>query len=292
MLALFLVLGIGCTRGEIEKPRPPDLGGVTAGYFAPTGELTDANASEVVLALESKLTAGGGLCGWTGAEDLLCAGMADCPLQGCAGVSFIFEAVDALGFELPDPDAGMVDAGADDGASPILGGIALRGEGFARIHRICPGDVAAPEPDEDRNGAVDLTLGFSDDGIDPIVWGNLQRCRFAVASPTGGAPLEVLLDGTIALVLADGPWKPRDGIRPIFVIDGSGMVGTDRASVTVDFQVDLVDAELRTRVALADGSTFLFFVTTDRAGLRAGGVEWTCDFGGRTCSDGTRTVSF
>jgi hypothetical protein len=290
---LAFLLSAGCTEDEVDKPTPPDLSDQTAGYFAPGGELTDDNADDVVLALESKLTAGGALCGWTGAEDLLCAGMKDCPLHGCAGVSFIFEAVDALGFEVPSGDAGMVDAGtpSDDG-SFALGGIELQGEGFARLHRICPGDVVAPEPDEDLNGAIDLVLGFTDDGLDPVVWGNFAQCRFAVPSPIGKKDLELVLDGNIALVLDDGPWLPRDGIHPVFVIDGSGTVGGDPTSVRVDFQLDLADAELRTNVVLADGSTFLFFVSTSRAGFRAGGVEWICDFGGRTCTDGTRTVSF
>jgi hypothetical protein len=284
---LLLLAAAGCTEPKVEKPTPPDVSGVVAGYFSPTGALTDENAGDVVLALEAKLTAGGQLCGWTGATDLLCAGQPDCPLAGCAGVSFLFEAIDEFGFELPDARA----SGETDAGVPEIAGIELRGDGFVRVHTICPGDVEAPEPDEARNGAVDLVLGFTDDGIDPVVWGDLSACRFGVPSPLG-ADIELVLDGTVAVILSEGPWTRAEGVRPVVRVDGSGTADGETVTVEVDFQLDLLEAELATSVSLADGSSFLFYARTDRAGFRDGSTEWTCDFGGMTCTDGTRTVSW
>lgn len=284
----FLLL-LGCTDGEVDKPEPPDLADTVAPYREQTAVLTDESAADAVAALESRLTAGGDLCGWAGVDELLCDG-ADCPLNGCEGISEALDVLDLLG-ELEAADAGVPDAGPPDGGTadagpPLLGDVELVGEGYARIHRICPGALDAPTPDE-ANGYLEMVVGFTDEGLDPIVWGEAHACVVRVADET------FTFDGSVALAVDDRPWELGPDLAPVVVIDAEGRNGSTTVRVRLDLQVDLAERGIALGLELDSGETLEFFARADAKGFRAANGEWACDFGGRTCSDGAgNTVSW
>lgn len=272
------LLAAACEPIGVDKPQPPDVSALVAGYRAPTGVLTDANAQTVVDALEAKLSIGEAVCGWDAAADLVCAGDPACPLRTCEGLTDLLGAID----EVIAPES---DAGPAEDAGPRAGDVVLRGEGFVRVTRICPGDGPEPVPDE-ANGKMELTLGFTDRGIDPVVWGTVEECLLRVQE-------SVRVQGDVVLVLGDGPWRPSDPFSPLFQLEGNAETADLELTVAFDFGFDLDAQELRLRFATDAGEGFVFFVGLDATGFRAaGGIEWTCHFGAQTCTSDGLSVSW
>jgi hypothetical protein len=278
-LALAALVAAACEPIGVDKPKPPDVSLLVAGYREPSGVLNDANVAGAIDALEAKLGLGEAVCGWDAAVDLLCAGDPDCPLRQCEGLTDVIGAVD----DLLGTDDG--DAGPTADAGPTIEDIHLRGEGFLRVTRICPGDLAEPVADADANGVMELVAGFTDRGVDPIVWGTVDRCLLRLVT-------SVRIDGSVVLVLGDGPWLPSDPFAPIVRIEGSATVGDTRGSIGFDFAFDLEGEELSLRFDLPDGSGLVFFVGLSAAGFRTAEGEWQCDFGARTCTDGGQSLSW
>jgi len=276
---LVALLCPGCRPPEADKPEPPDVGGLVAAYAPPTSPLDGDSAAAATAALESRITSEGQLCGWLGVDDLRCAGTADCPLNGCEGISAVvdvFEVLEGVG----GSDGGT--APEDAGGTPTIEGVVLEGTGFVRITRICPGTGPEPVPDE-ANGTLDLVVGFTSDGIDPVTWGDAEGCLFTVLD----AP--VRLDGGVRLILGDGEraWLPRDGFAPVVAIHGELDTGGETTSLATDFRVDPLRGELSTSLELPSGDHLHFFVRPGAAGFRAADGEWTCDFSERRCDDGS-----
>jgi len=79
----------------------------------------------------------------------------------------------------------------------------------------------------------------------------------------------------------------------VVVLDVEGRHGGSTVRVTLDLQVDLGERGIALGLELDGGETLVFFARADAKGFRAANGEWTCDFGGRTCSDGAGgTVSW
>ncbi len=281
-LAAALVVAAACTKVDIDKPTPPDVSDLVAAYAEPTGAFTDSNGGEVVGTLDERLVAGSVLCGWDPAADLLCAGEPECPLAGCLGIEDGVEALEEA-FGIAGSDAGP----AEDAAPPRAADIVLRGRGFVRLHRICPGAGPEPVADERANGALDLVVGFSDRGLDPVVWGTAERCLVPALVP-------VRFESEIVLVFGDGPWNPARGISFLFRMTGEADLGDGGGGLEVasDFGLDLDQRELTVAVTIADGSRFVFFARPGATGFLAANGEWTCDFGARTCAAGADSVSW
>jgi hypothetical protein len=55
------------------------------------------------------------------------------------------------------------------------------GDGFGRVTRICDGWGPEPTPDDPANGHLALTFTFDVTHIDPVVWGNAERCLYSLA---------------------------------------------------------------------------------------------------------------
>ena len=186
----------------------------------------------------------------------------------------------------------------------------MEGVGFFRITRICNGWGEKPVPDKGANGVVQVTAVFSDEGFDPVVWGEFADCRHRTASaeaPPGvepseagdGAPARLhLLDGEISIHTGDlltGVAYPAMD----YVIEFDGAIDSDGELFDGNLGLRFVDGG-RVEVNLDVEQGNLVYFTTQAAsepatqGFRAANGEWICNFEVRQCvseEDGT-TIAF
>jgi hypothetical protein len=252
-----------------DKPEAPDMSALVSAYAAPTADFDEQAASDVAALLESRV-----------------ASLVD---------------IDELGAWMEDTLASL---GDDAMAAPRLAAapgasigmrrqaVTLSGDGFARIERICSGFGAMAPIDRDANGTFDLTAGFSDSGLDPVVWGRAVDCH----QEADGA--EMLADGAVSLYVGTNLQVGELDATPILfqltvfslIVDGEEIL----AAEGFDFQVcrgetgACVPGHFELLLDLGTDRTLVFYIDSARVsgGFRAANGLWDCDFAGLTCSDG------
>ena len=285
VLVAFAVIACGQTD-PIEKPIPPDMSGLIEAYRNPTGEL-DADALNGVVTEITEL-----LGDVDTAEEL---------------VAILEEIVDeALA---PDPEQALTGVlatgGPDVQTAESVGtrrqGVTVQGDGFIAIRHICDGFGPDPDIDEDENGVIRLEATFSEQGVDPIVWGVLEQCKYMSGES------ELLLDGEANLHLGTLGALNLDqeevAAAPILFelamrvdVDSETLLDEgldfrvcreagDPASQDTDTQC--LGAGVEIKVDLEDGTHVILFVDKDSTagGVRASNVIWGCSFATDECTD-------
>jgi hypothetical protein len=257
-----------CDGDEREKPRAPDLQPLVDAYAAPTRDFDAQAAVEVQELVERKVRA---LVDMTGVVDLL------------------EDALGSLGEEPAELTAGLT--------AGLRRGIVLEGEGFARITRICSGHgTPAPPVDRDANGVLELTAGYTEDGLDPVIFGGAAACK----EQLGGKQL--VIDGGIALYVGDNLKLADLPASPVlFQLDGFALSvdGTERLAGGFDFQVcrgdtsSCVPGNFELLLGLPGERTLVLFIDlADKSGgFRAANGRWDCDFLAGTCQMGGATIA-
>jgi hypothetical protein len=255
--ALAAVAAIGCSEPERDKPEPPDMSELVEGYTNPTRAFDDTAAAEIETLLEQRFA------------DLLDAlGIAD----------FVEDVFASLG--------------EDDDEAARFAPVDLEGSGYARITRICSGHGdPAPPVDQDANGFLALTVGYTEDGLDPIVFGGATDCREQLGDTELVVRGDVNLYIGTNLTVADA--EARDS--PIlFQLAGFELVvdGTSVLDGGFDFQVcrgtesTCVDGYVELLFDLGGGTLVLFIDPETKAGgFRGSNGVWTCDFLGQECTN-------
>ncbi|HWO18286.1 MAG TPA: hypothetical protein VNO30_05905 [Kofleriaceae bacterium] len=267
-LTLAGTLGGACAGDEREKPRAPDLQPLVDAYAGPTRDFDAQAAAEVEELVERKV---GALVDMTGVADLI---------------------EDALG-SLGEEPAGLT-AGLTAG---LRRGVVLEGEGFARVTRICSGHgTPAPPVDRDANGVLELTAGYTEDGLDPVIFGGAAACKEQVGQR------QLVVEGGIALHIGDNLKLSDLPASPVlFQLAGFALSvdGTERVAGGFDFQVCRGDAascvpgNFELLLGLPGERTLVFFIDlADKSGgFRAANGRWDCDFLAGTCQSGGATVT-
>jgi hypothetical protein len=262
--ALAAALAGACAGEAREKPPAPDLQPLADAYAAPTRDFDAQAAAEVQELVERKVRA---LVDMTGVVELL---------------------EDALG-SLGEEPAGLT-------AGPRRG-VVLEGEGIARITRICSGHgTPAPPVDRDANGFLELTAGYTEEGLDPVIFGGAAACKEQI----GGKQL--VIDAGVALHIGDNLKLADLPASPIlFRLDGLALSvdGTERLAGGLDFQVcrgetaSCVSGNFEVLLGLPGERTLVLFIDlADRSGgFRAANGRWDCDFLAGTCQSGGATVT-
>jgi hypothetical protein len=254
---MLVVIAACAAEEERVKPEAPDMTALVAAYASPTANFNSDGAIEVQQLVEDKVRA---LIDF----DVIVDGMQ--------------QALEALGEE-----------GAPSFAPRRA--IALEGEGFARVQRICTGfGDPAPPIDKEANGFLELTVGYSDGGLDPVVFGGATACR----EQAGGVQMEVA--GDVHLFVGEGT-----GITELasttflfelasfsFAVDGTEVI-----TGGFDFEIcrgettACVPGHVGILLTLGSGTTLVFFVdlTTKTGGFRAADGVWTCNFLSGECTD-------
>ena len=262
--ALAGALAGGCAGEEREKPRAPDLQPLADAYAAPTRDFDAQAAAEVQELVERKVRA---LVDMTGVVDLI---------------------EDALG-SLGEEPAGLT--------AGLTRGVVLEGEGFARITRICSGHgTPAPPVDRDATGVLELTAGYTEDGLDPVIFGGAAACKEQLGQR------QLAIDGGVALHVGDNLKLEDLPASPVlFQLAGFALAidGTERLAGGFDFQVcrgdtsSCVPGNFELLLGLPGERTLVLFIDlADKSGgFRAANGRWDCDFLAGTCQSGGATVT-
>jgi hypothetical protein len=256
MRRLALIVMTACAAEEVrDKPVAPDMSELIASYATPTANFDLQGATELQPFVEDKVSA---------------------LIDFDAIVDRIQEAIEALN---------------DDGASLLpTRSIVLEGEGTARVQRICTG-FGDPEPpiDKDANGFLELTVGYSNDGLDPVVFGGATACQEQV----GGVRMEVAGDVNLFVGVGTGITELAATTFLFQLANFSFLVNdVERISGGFDFEVcrgeqtACVPGHVGMLFTLGSGSTLIFFVdlTTKTGGFRAADGVWTCNFPTGECT--------
>lgn len=277
-LHVGVVLGVvwvcgasGCVAPQPEpKPEAPSMTQTLRSFEAPGADLTPSNVVEAVNELIARNTV----------------------LELLGVESLVLDTLD----DVDDAEAeGQQQA---SGLRTVEQGIELGGEGFVRVSRICDGWGEEPSADP-SHGAMRLVVPFTDDRLDPVVWGFFDECQF-------------VSDGE-ELLLGRGSEGKIGDVR---FSAGAGTALGDVGSVPLVFELDLaytvlneegVGETLRAQVEFrvepsSGGAPEILLPVGDEAltarlveggvSIRAANGEWECDLEARQCSAGDDSFSF
>jgi hypothetical protein len=234
---LTFLAATACGR-DIEKPRAPDMSPLVAAYATPDAdfdERTSAALPESVLATLK-----------------------------------IVDALDALRDTVLELQATISPEGEPAAAAVDIGGFSVEADGYFRIDRRCNG--WSDESRREDPGRQAFTVGFSEVGIDPVVWGDSVGCR------------ETILGGQ---VLLDGSLRIHVGQKEQVLVAIEAHVERDQEVILdggLDFQVCLPASttcpagRIEVLVPTPDDRHLVYFVDAGRltAGFRAANGTFDC----------------
>lgn len=237
------LLGVAaCGTPPIDKPRAPDMGELIAAYSAPDAAFDSSAADEITLAIAA-------------VDELL----ARTNLRG----------------QLVDVLADVLNQATD--LSNVDGDFTFEADGYMRLTRICAGWTQPARPDRVLNGALLVTATFSQDGLDPIVWGSAETCRYSV----GDVPIELDQVGpsgdAVSVYWGSGPSEQEVSERTLLVdLNLEASIEGERLPLDIDFR-SLVDGTLEYRIPRPDGSLIAHVGSDDGVTLRAIEGTYVCD---------------
>ena len=156
-----------------------------------------------------------------------------------------------------------------------------------------------PIPDP-VNGNMQLTVGFQDQTVDPVVWGSFNLCRYLAngdqiqiggnGSATSG-PINCYFGGSV-------PWGMVGQTAMLFAVDFSvelnGVANLLQQAFRIDPLLDTIELLQNT----SEGDLFVLLSASDPSltqivSVRAKNGRFACDETQRTCtSDSGATVTF
>lgn len=254
-LALFAA---GCAEkaGEVDKPDAPDMSALVEAYLSPDGVFNDDLAQDILDAARA-------------VRDLVEALGVDDAILDALETAFDFDA------------GGGEGEGEGEGIAAI--GEMIEGDGYLEVTRICNGWGAEPEPDPE-NGTIALVVGFTEAGIDPVIWGDAADCEYRL----GDARVRIDAGGVeddwdVRLWVGDSITFESFGESPIIIdVDLAAAIDDVADVADFDFQVDPATGAIEVRVEAGGG-----FVAVSVAGetwrIRASNGEFDCDPVDETC---------
>lgn len=200
-----VALCLGCAE-DIVRPEPPDLSGLVQQYQQPSGTVTAQTARQVIDQAATELGLVDNIDGLIDLVEAIIAG------PGAAAQS----SEDGLMVERNGLTVGQTDVSAD---------------GWLVYHRICPTASGTGV-----RGRLRMTMLANLEGIEPVVWGRADDCRFDGSTIDGGIALHLdFVEGGIGgvIVRIDGRVKLGDTL-----LDGRFTVAWSEAAVVthVDLQ--------------------------------------------------------
>ncbi len=142
---------------EVEKPVAPQMQALLDAYSMPTGVLTVATLLELAAGIPPRIASVDAI-----QLDQRVIGAAQAALRQLQERRSMVVA--------PQPS---LREGVAVAAEPLT----VEGQGYLEVTRICDGWGALPVPDW-NNGYMQLTVGFTEQGVDPVIWGGLTLCKY------------------------------------------------------------------------------------------------------------------
>ena len=258
-LAALAALAVvpACRKETIDKPDAPPMADVLDAFASPTGTFDAATAAAVRQSIDDA------------ASGLLGAGVTD----------RIVSAIDDAVRQAQSSGKSTTKAGS---VAPR----AFSGDGFGRVTRLCDGWAAEPVPDDPANGHLVLTFTFDVTHLDPVIWGNADRCLYTIGGKRlrldrGPSPDDLRLyvgERTTVEALATTPL--------VLALDVAATI--DDKPVTSKLAVRFVykAALLEVLVPVTDGSVVVTVSGTNVQGVRAKNGTFQCDVATRRCTGG------
>jgi hypothetical protein len=258
----FAALALSACGGQpIDKPKAPDMTALVAAYETPEGTFDEAT----VAALTAELLERAPIVQRLG-FDVSIAGVVD-------------QAVD----ESDDPSKETTSVpGSGSEVAADEGGSLLQGNGYLVITRICDG-WSSPAVAAQENGAMALNAGFTEDGLDPVVWGTLTECKYlfdGTQVTVGGRGNDD--DGDVRLHLAE---KDLLSHPLLFDLDAEVTLGSDPPR-EVDFDFRILPGEgFELRLPATNGHVVVQVADGQLGTIRADNGDFTCDLSAATCTN-------
>lgn len=239
----------GCTEKlPEEKPPAPDMSAVISAYQKPTLSIDSSNLASIA---SSTIPIGSSV------QELL---------------ALVTQAEAAISQGASAQDQKSQSRGA---WQPGLQTQAVDGDAFMKVHRICPGWVPG-EPPNEANGAVDLIVGLTEDGFDPVIWGTSTACKLG----TGSASMQV--NGTLSLFIGDNTgFDSLETTKQLFQLSVDLIKGESTEHVETDFRLGPDSIEYR---VFAGDAFAVYFEEAGLRGYRAANGKFTCDFENQKCA--------
>jgi hypothetical protein len=272
LVALIALAAAACAPDIPDKPRAPDMSALVAAYRTPTAPLDQVTGDELIGRVVDRLELTDALGALEGVVD-----------------------------DVLDPAIAEGEPAEEGGAvARKTGGnrnVTTEGDGYLQIRHVCRGFGAMPPVARLANGALEATVGFTEAGLDPVVWGTFTTRESVIGDR------EVLIDGVLEIYLGESLQVDHFGDSPLLfslaaevAVDGETM-----AAPAFDFQVcprgasDCPGGTLEILVATPGGEHMTFFLDPGRStgGFRASNGLWSCDLdeAGATCrQDGAEPV--
>jgi hypothetical protein len=239
---------------EVDKPAAPDMAPIVASYDKPAGTLDAETLRRAIPLAQTRSVLVTATDIYTALQDGLNAGA----------------------------ETYRQEHGAQSG---------FESAGWLRVTRICNGlsDTPAPDP---ANGQLVLTMGFTEQGLDPVIWGGATACQYRIGGKN--------------IVLADAS-SAQFGLR---VWIGTSLTFAQLASAPAILALDLVatvdgavsDARFDFRIGDATTPVELRFdgtggdviagvhAATSNLAFRAVNGNFECDLPTQTCVSQTGVV--
>ena len=169
---VFLLLASSSCASKpepIDKPEPPDMSDVVVRFEQPTGTFDAAGAQRILDAYAAQATQ-----------------VTELGLHESVVESLRTSLDEAL---RESKETQSFDPSLRDGepTATAQAALSLHANGTIGIRRICDGWEVMPAPDPD-NGSLSLRVNFSEQGLDPVVWGRSVSLSLPGASgcPSAG----------------------------------------------------------------------------------------------------------
>ncbi|HEY4160142.1 MAG TPA: hypothetical protein VGM29_18645, partial [Polyangiaceae bacterium] len=211
MLALLLVGACSAPANQVQKPTPPDMSSVIQSFAEPTADLDQQTASELSAPAHQ---------------------LADLIAQLGLNQNIVNGVIDAINARQSDQQT------TSDGVATRREEL-LTDQGYMQVTRICNGWGPTPIPDP-SNGNMQLTVGFSDDTVDAVVWGDFTLCRYLVDDSeiqiagnggSGAGPINCYLGGSV-------PWNAVAQAPLLFAVDFDVKLNGADNPLTRAFRID------------------------------------------------------
>jgi hypothetical protein len=250
VFAAFALASCAAPELAVGKPAAPDMSAVVAAYENPTAVLDTATLQSAVSLATTRAT----LVAATDVYRRLTGG--------------IEQASQAYNEKHP----------------PSGSGPTFEASGYLSVTRICDGWATSPSPDP-ANGTLGLTVGFTQQGIDPVIWGGFERCLYRV--------------GQSQILLANAP-GPDAGVRayvgaalsfsaitasPIIVALGvhAELDGSAEDAV-FDVRLGGPSGPVELRIPATGGQVIASVAADQSLSFRAANGTFSCDLPTKTCT--------
>jgi len=238
-------VGMGCSAPPVEKPPAPDMAELVAVYDTPDAAFESGDASEIALAIAL-------------IDELLER------TELRERLVDLLAAVLREATELSGGEDEMFDLDFDAG-------------GYMIVTRICSGWTLPARPDRDANGAILVTATFSQDGLDPIVWGSAQACRYRVGDALIELDQVAASAKAVSVYWGKAPSELDVSERTLLVdLNLEAAIDSERLALDIDFR-SLEDGTLEYRIPRPGGSIIARVGAADRVTLRASNGTFDCD---------------